>query len=227
MGGLLLHPQSGKPTVESEIKRLEAMARAPDHVLEQLEFARQYSGPWEPRGSLNSWQETLFASIATETALTAASEAYLFPLIYGAIPAGYMQPHRTLHLRVYGQTSLAGTPGTFTERIKWQSPADAATAGVTLAASAAVTMAATQTNISWVGEYYVTCRTEGTAGTFLSSGMFESAAVPTPFMFMMPASAPATVSVDTTIAKNLALTHTPSLGTASIAGFQYTFSSLN
>lgn len=225
---VLLGPSFADRLGESHLDVARELERAPDNVVQLLRRATELRGPFEPRASLQTWQETLYSSIVTETALTAAAEAYLFPNYYGGpIPPQYMVPHRTLNLRISGQLSTAATPGTFTERLKWSALGDAATAGVTLAASAATTMAASQTNITWRAEFYVTCRTEGATGTLIATGIFESAAIPTPFAFTMPASAPATATVDTTTTKYLTFTHTPSLATASIAGMQYTLTSLN
>lgn len=226
---VLLGPSFADRMGESHLDVARELERAPDNVIQLLNRATELHGPFEPRGSLQTWQETLYSSIVTETALTAAAEAYLYPLVYGGpIPPMYMVPHRTLHLRTGGQLSAAATPGTFTERVKWSSLGDAASAGTTLATSAATTMTASATNVTWQAEIYITCRTEGTAGTVMATGIFESSfGVPTPGSFHLPASAPATVNVDTTTTKYVTWTHTPSLATASIAGTRYVLSSLN
>lgn len=226
--------------LENHMAYQEAMGRAPDFVLEQLDRARELRGPFEPRGSLNSWQETLFSSIATETALTAAAEASPYPVpaastpgFYGGIPGGYLVQHRTLHLRVAGQLSTAATPGTFLWKMRW---ANTATGGVVLVASGgagatgtAITMAASQTNAFWRAEFYITCRAEGsgTAGSLIATGVLESPGIPTTNQTTFPATAPAAVGVDTTTAQQVIFTHTPSLATASLAGMQYVFTSLN
>lgn len=226
MRGLVLDPTTGRPfaTPEtvSEARRQRAIRRAPAHVLDSLERARELHGPWEPRASLQTWHETLYSSIATETALTAAAIGLVFPAYYGNIPANYLQPHRTLHLRVFGQLSTAATPGTFLEQIRLDT-----TGGTVLVATAATTMSATQTNISWRGEWYLTCRTDGTAGTVFCSGIIESAAIPTTGQMVAPPSAPATAACDTTVAHSIVLAHTPSLATASMQGMQWTFDTLN
>lgn len=220
--------------LENEIARQEAMGRVPDHVLEQLDRARELRGPLEPRGSLNTWQETLYSSIATETALTAAAEAVVFPSstvsgYYGGVPGGYMMPHRTLHLRIGGQLSTAATPGTMLWAIRW-----GGIAGTVLvksngagATGTAITMAASQTTTFWRGEFYITCRTDGASGTLLASGILESEAIPTKNMVTFPLTAPAAVTANTIIYTDLAFTHQPSVATASFGGMQYTLTSLN
>lgn len=232
-------PRTGEPWREprsaSEAASRDAILRAPAHVLESLHRARELRGPLEPRGSLNSWNEVLYASVADEAALTAAAEAIIFPAssdpgYYGAIPGGYMEAHRTLHLRVAGQLSTAATPGTFLWAMRW-----GGLAGTVLvksngagATGTAITMAASQTNVFWRAEFYVTARGPvGSACLLIASGILETEAVPTKNMVTFPLTAPATVSVAATGVKDLALTHTPSLATASLAGRQYTLTSLN
>jgi hypothetical protein len=222
--------------LENHLALQEARRRIPDHILEMLDRARELKGPFEPRLSMNTWQETLYSSIATETALTAAAEAVVYPAssqpgFYGAIPGAYMLPHRTLHLRMAGQLSTAATPGTMLWKLRW-----GGVGGTVLVASGgagatgtAITMAASQTNAFWRCELWITCRADGsgTAGSLIASGVFESPGIPTTNQTTFPATAPAAVGVDTTTAKDLAFTHTPSLTTASFAGMQYTLASLN
>jgi hypothetical protein len=209
--------------LENHIALQEARKRIPDHILEMLDKARELRGPFEPRLSLNTWQETLYTSIVTETALTAAAEAVVFPASsqpgdYGAIPGAYMIQHRTLHLRIAGQLSTAATPGTMLWKLRW-----GGLAGTVL------TMAASQTNAFWRAEFYITCRAEGTgtSGSLIATGVFESPGIPTTNQTTFPATAPAAVGVNTKTTQDLAFTHTPSLATASFAGMQYTLASLN
>lgn len=224
-------------TLESEIRRWESRGKRsiPDAILEHLNRARDLRGPFEPRGSLNTWSETLYSSTVNETALTAAAEAVMFPAstvpgFYGGMPGGYMSPHRTLHLRCAGQLSTAATPGTFLFRIRW-----GGVAGTVLVASGgagatgtAVTMAASQTNVFWRAEWYITARGDiSTTAALFASGIMETAGVPTTQNLYFPATAPASVNADTTVFKDLAITHQPSLATASIAGMQYTLESMN
>jgi len=226
-------------TLEYEIRRWERQhGRVRDGIegiLEHLNRARDLRGPFEPRGSLNTWSETLYSSTATETALTAAAEAAIFPAstvpgFYGFIPGGYMGPHRTLHLRCAGQLSTAATPGTFLFRVRW-----GGSAGTVLVASngagatgTAVTMAASQTNVFWRAEWYITARGDiSTTAALFASGILETEAVPTKNAVTFPLTAPAAVNADTTVGKDVAITHQPSLSTASLTGMQYTLESMN
>lgn len=226
-----------KGTLEAEIRRWEARGKRsiPDSILEHLTRARDLRGPFEPRGSLNTWSETLYSSTATETALTAAAAAAIFPVstvpgYYGGIPGGYLVPHRTLHLRVAGQISTAATPGTFLWKIMW-----GGNAGVALVASGgagatgtAVTGTASLTNSFWRAEVYLTARGDlSTTAALFCTGILEGDIIPTTGYVTFPKTAPATVNGDTTVFKDLAFQHTPSLATASIAGMQFTLESMN
>jgi hypothetical protein len=265
MRGVLLDPVSGRPegapvsvrecervqrlwtasrfrrsALDQEQERWERRGREmrdlPEGILRHLEMARAEAGPGEKRGSLNTWSETLYSSIVTETALTAAAEAVVYPAstavgVYGGIPGGYMVQHRTLHLRCAGQVTTAATPGTMLWGLRW-----GGVAGVVLvrsngagATGTAITMAASQTNVFWRAEWYITCRAEGsgTTGSLFATGIMETEAIPTKFSVTFPLTAPAAVGVDTTTFKDLALTHTPSVATASFAGMQYTLESMN
>lgn len=208
---------------------------APESVLRYLEMARAEAGPGEKRGSLNTWSETLYSSIVSEAALTAAAEAIVFPTsanlgYYGGVSGGYMKTGRTLRLRVAGQASTAATPGTALWALRW-----GGIAGNVLVKSngasvtgTAVTMTASQTNVYWRAELYVTCRTEGLLGSLFAHGIFESALIPTSGYVTFPLTAPAAVtSLDLVNFKDLAFTHSPSLGTASFAGMSFMFESMN
>jgi hypothetical protein len=221
--------------LENEIARLEALRRAPAFLLEQLDRARELRGPFEPRGSLNTWSETLYSSTATETALTAAAAASIFPAstvpgYYGGVPGGYMVPHRTLHLRVAGQVTTAATPGTFLWKLMWGGNAGTAlvASGGAGATGTAITGTASLTNSFWRMEFYITARGDiGTAAAMLATGIFEGDLIPTTGYATFPKTAPAAVNVDTTTFKDLAVQHTPSLTTASIAGMQFTLEAIN
>jgi hypothetical protein len=233
-------PRTGRPWAEpqseSDLVARDAIMRAPAHVLEHLHRARELRGPLEPRGSLNTWQETLYSSVKTETALTAAAEAVVYPAssqpnYYGAIGGSLLMKHRTLHLRIAGQISAAATPGTFLWALRWGGLAGAVLvkSGGAGATGTAITGTASLTNSFWRAEFYLTCQDDGpTAASLLATGILEGDIIPTTGYITFPKTAPAAVgSLDTTVLKDLAFTHQPSLATASIAGMQYTLTSLN
>lgn len=225
--------------VEHELLRQE-LRGAPQHILNHLEMARKLRDDWKrPMASLNSWSETIYSSTVTETALTAAANAAIFPVstkwkYYGLIPGGYMNRTKTLHLRVAGQDSTAATPGTGLWIIKW-----GGAAGTALVASngagatgTAITLAASQTNTFWRGEFYVTARVgieDGATGSLFATGILESEIIPTKGSVTFPLTAPAAVTINNmhTTDADLCLTYTPSLATGSLAGMQYTLESMN
>lgn len=167
-----------------------------------------------------TWSETLFTATTSGTAITGIStEALIMPDV--VIPAGYMTLGKTLRLEMEGQISFAATPGTLTLRIKW-----GGTGGVVLATSAAVT-GANVTNLTWSLYAKIVTRSTGTSGTMMCTGWFISAAIPSPFYFLIPASAPAVATVDTTIAKNLTVSGQFSLTTAAMTGMNQTLEAHN
>lgn len=161
---------------------------------------------------LQTWQEALFVNTVNGTAITGIStEALIFPDI--VIPAGYMTLNKALQLNIMGQLTFAATPGTLTIRVRW-----GGIAGVIIATSAAVTGAVSATNLTFWMYAQIVCRAVGATGSFMAGFAFESAAIPSPSVFYGPASAPAAVTVDTTIAKNLSITAQFSLTTAAMTG---------
>lgn len=230
-------------TYEHEMRRWEQWAKrtrqAPDAIIHHLDMARALrDDPFAPAAS-DGFEETIYSSTATETALTAASEAAIFPVstkwkYYGLIPGGYMRTTRTLHLRVAGQLSTAATPGTFLWAVRWGGAAGTVLvksngAGAT---GTAITMAASQTNVFWRAEFYVTARVgadSGATGSLFCTGILESEAIPTKNAVWFPLNTPAAVTVNNmhTTDADLTFTHTPSLTTASLAGMQYTLESMN
>jgi hypothetical protein len=170
---------------------------------------------------MQTWRQTLYNTIADGTAVTAAAETILVPDY--TMPAGFLYPGALLKYTLFGRMSSATTPGTFTWRLRW-----GGVGGTSLAASAALTpdVTATQTNTAWWAEFYVCCRSVGTAGTAMSWGrcMFNdledatSATLAAQLGGQMLAfpDAAAAVTIDTTTAKALSPTITPSLGTGSV-----------
>lgn len=176
---------------------------------------------------MQTWRETLFASIADGPTLTAAAEALLVTDV--TIPAGYMYAGRVLKATLYGRASnVVTTPGTLQLRTRW-----GGLAGVLLHDSGAMTQnVLVQTNKTWIAEFLFACRSVGTAGSILPTGWASrgnraAAAFTDPTVDQIPQTAPAAVSVDTTIAKVLSITATPSLTTASITCHNYVLEALN
>jgi hypothetical protein len=87
-----------------------------------------------------------------------------------SIPAFYMAPYKTIYFYAFGVNSnVVTTPGTLTMRVRW-----GGVAGTVLLVSAAQGLDTTaRTNALWRMDGYITCRTAGATGTFMSSGIME------------------------------------------------------
>ncbi len=203
-----------------ERERLEAIARNLEagwtlrqDALEKLTVSVA------PRASMQSWRECLYATIADGAALTAAAEALHVPDF--TFPANFMYPGRVLKYTLFGKmSSVITTPGTFTNRLRW-----GGLAGTVIVASAAYAPdpTAASANVAWQVEFWMVCRSIGTAGTALAFGRmdmddYDDATVATLKagldMRVFP-DANAAVTIDTTTAKALSPTYQPSLATAS------------
>lgn len=195
----------------------EQFERLPDHIKRKL--TKPYS-PFGPRGSGLGWEEVIANPNASGTAVTAAAETILLPDF--SIPASYLTVGKVLKYTLMGQQSTAiTTPGTITQRIRW-----GGVAGVSLAASGAFAPdpTAAATNLTWMIEWWIQCRSVGATGTALAFGRVEwsdyddassATVVGNLNMRMAPTSAPAVATIDTTIDKLLSVTYTSSVATAS------------
>lgn len=232
MRGVLLDPKTGRPRMEAPFNRpgiLRAWTdvedegwfdRLPDHIRRNLEKASEIESAFAPRGSGLGWEEVIYAPTADGTAITSSSETILLPDF--SIPAGYMQVGRLLKYTLLGRQSTAiTTPGTITLRLRW-----GGVAGVLMATSGAFAPdpTAAATDLTWMVEYWIQQRTVGASGTSLTVGRFEpsdyddasvAALVGNLNMRMIPTSAPAVATVDTTIDKLLSATYQSSVTTAS------------
>lgn len=101
---------------------------------------------------------------------------------------------KLFHLRCFGRMTTAATPGNLTMQLGYGT-ADGTTGA--LATSAALTLVASQTNVSWRFEGYVRCRSRGVAaasGILLGTGVFEcNAALIAAGQALVPATAAAQV----------------------------------
>lgn len=196
--------------------------RIPDHIKRSLDRASEVKGPFEPRASLQTWEETLYAPIADGATTTSAAEVLVVPLF--TLPANYLYPGRLLKWTVMGRQSTAiTTPGTVTLKLAYSATGLGA---VVMAASGAFAPDPTgaATNLTYMSEWWFQCRSVGTAGSGLGWGRIEwsdyddaSAAtiVGNLGMRLAPVSAPAVAAIDTTVARALMPTHTESAATHS------------
>lgn len=119
---------------------------------------------------------------ATNKALYPASN---FPVLGGQY---FAIVGKKMRIRLFGKITTAATPGNLTLAVFYGTGADAN--GVSLAASAAQTLIAGQTNLSWELEVYVHCRSTGSTGTLFCTGKaFFNTAVIAAGDFLIPASA--------------------------------------
>lgn len=119
---------------------------------------------------------------ATNKALYPASN---FPVLGGQY---FARPGKKIHIRAFGKITTGATPGNLTLALLYGTGADAN--GVSLAASAAQTLIANQTNLSWEAHLYAHCRSIGSAGTLFCTGRaFFNTAVIAAGTFLIPASA--------------------------------------
>lgn len=79
---------------------------------------------------------------------------------------------RKLRIRAFGKITTGTTPGNLTVALLFGTGADAN--GTLLAASAAVALTASQTNLSWEAIFHVHCRSIGTTGSLFATGWLEA-----------------------------------------------------
>lgn len=192
-----------------------------ESVIASLERSGEIAGPFEPRASIQSWRETLYSIIADGAqVLNTTTETIMVPDF--SIPANYMYQGRTLKYTLFfDQSFVITTPGTSTLRLRW-----GGVAGTVLAASGAFAPdpTAAQTTRSGCVEWYVVCRSIGTAGSMFTMGRmwlndYDDASATSLQgnlnMTVAPTNAPAVVSsLDTTTAKALSPTVAHSVATA-------------
>jgi hypothetical protein len=173
---------------------------------------------------MQTWRQTLYTTIADGTAVTAAAETVLVPDY--TLPAGFLYPGALLKYTLFGRMSTAiTTPGTWIWRLRW-----GGVGGTALATSGTIVPdpTAASTNIAWYVEFYMQCRSVGTAGTALTWGKMwqndidDGAAAVANLTTALNnqhavfPDAAAAVSIDTTTAKALSPTITPSVATGTI-----------
>ena len=103
-----------------------------------------------------------------------------------------MRPGKKLKIRLFGQITTGLTPGNGSFNVYYGSGADAT--GVLLMTGAPVALTASQTNVAWMAEVIVTCRTTGSTGTLFCTGAahFNVGVIASTLQpIMLPASAPA------------------------------------
>lgn len=170
-------------------------------------------------GGSQSWEEPLESTIADGTQISnSSSETICVPDFN--VPAYYMAAGRTIRIWASGvMSNVVTTPGTLTMFVRW-----GGVGGTLLCSTAAQVLDTTaRTNSAWAMLAYLTCRTAGSSGTFLTAGIFWGNVLSSTAANLLPAlmgsagaplaSANAAVSVDTTTAKLLSVTQKFSVAT--------------
>ena len=125
-------------------------------------------------GLTQNYHETIDPpSIADETAVTLAAtyKAMMPAARYNLGPQFFNRPGRRLRIRAFGKITTGLTPGNGQIGILFGTGADAN--GVNVVQSATFALLASQTNLSWNTEIYVTARTLGATGTLFGTGIIE------------------------------------------------------
>lgn len=196
-------------------------AKLPDHIKYSLDKSQAEDGPFGRRASGLGWEEVIYTPNADGTAITSASETILLPDF--SIPASYLTVGKVLKYTIMGRQSTAvTTPGTITFRLRWGGVAGVA---VITSGAFAPNTAAVATNLTWMLEYWMQCRSVGAAGTAMGFGRIEwsdyndtsTATLKANLdMRMAPVATPAVATIDTTIDKLISATYQHSLTTASV-----------
>jgi hypothetical protein len=151
---------------------------------------------------------TADGSSVASTSLTDASPA---PSI--VIPGGLLEIGSRLEFSAFGRFTSTATPGTIVIGIYLSASGAAIASGQALAVTAAIIPVASSTNRSWRLEGNATVRAVGTTGTIM--GLLEVSNVTSNGTDLAPASAPATVTYDTTVPLTVRLGLTASVATGS------------
>jgi hypothetical protein len=129
---------------------------------------------------------------ADQTAVTLATTAKAlytpsaFPVLGGQY---FARIGKKLRIRLFGRMTTGATPGNGSFNVYYGTGADAN--GVALMTGTPVALIAAQTNLSWVAEVFVHCRSTGSAGTLFCTGWAKfNEALYAPIM-LLPASTPA------------------------------------
>lgn len=140
----------------------------------------------------------LMADVAAVT-LSTTDKALYGSAAFPVMGVNFFKAGRMMHIIMFGKITTAATPGNLTIDVYFGTGADAN--GTIIASSAAQTLVASQTNISWRIELWIKCRTTGATGTLMCTGYAQfGTAVIAAGSFLIPASAAAATTVNTTAA---------------------------
>jgi hypothetical protein len=142
------------------------------------------------------------------------------PLFAGAGGAtggtgGFWYPGKTVQYTLMGRGTTAASPGSTVFQCNVATSQNVTT-GNAVGGTSSIALAASQTNISWMINGWVVCRSVGTAGALMGMATLQLGALAsTNVSNMIPNSAPATGAVDTTA--NSALNFLVTLGATTVS----------
>jgi hypothetical protein len=144
----------------------------------------------------------VISDIASVTLSTTNKALYPISNIQ-AMGKDYWWAGKKVRIWAFGRITTAATPGNLTLQLNYGTGAD--NNGTSIVASAAQTLVANQSNISWMVDLTIHCRTIGSAGTLFGTGIAQfGTAVIAAGTFLLPATAPAaSAAVDLTVAANV------------------------
>ena len=139
------------------------------------------------------------------------------------IPANTLETASRLEINFFGKYTSSGTPGTVTVGCYIGPTATAIGSVAVLAVSQSLTVPASQTNRTFRIEGNASVRSHGTAGTIIGSLEITNVTGTSPASdtTIAPYSAPATATIDTTVANSVRIGVTPSVTTGSWTGVYF------
>jgi|GEM_PF-2008193 len=146
------------------------------------------------------WTITDVASVTLATTDKAMVPLSNLPVL----GSNYFWAGKLVRINMIGRITTAATPGNGTFDLYWGNGTDAN--GTILVSSAAFALTASQTNLTWNLNLFVRSRVIGSSGSLFAWGQmdFNNAVVANTLQpIMIPASAPAAVTVDLTAANVL------------------------
>jgi hypothetical protein len=144
-------------------------------------------------GALQTGPGTALTNSTSETIVSQSNQDIV-------LNANELYPGKIMRVRATGEFTTPGSPGTLRLRLRY-----GGTGGVALLDTTALTPIATATSAPFWLDAMLTFRTEGTTGTVMAFGLVYGLTNANSVL-LLPTSAPAVSTVDTTAAKSLALT---------------------
>jgi len=127
------------------------------------------------------------------------------------LPANFLEVGMRLEFSAFGRYTSTGTPGTIILGVYIGT--GAISSGMALAATSAITVQTSQTNRSWRLEGNASVRAVGSGTSATAIGLVEVSNVTSNGTDMGPATAPAVLTFDSTIANKVMIGATPSVTT--------------